>query len=100
MTQEFIFAWIFLATALASGTEPTNMNGISMVADGINHAVPTHKELQTSLSWLTKQGLVVKQERKYLLTVKGKQEYENASQNTKILWKILQNLEIQMKNFA
>jgi|GEM_PF-1554257 hypothetical protein len=95
--QEQTFAWIFLAIALASGTEPTDINGISIVADGINHAVPTQKELQTSVSWLSKQGLIVKQAKTYLLTSEGKLEYENASQHTKILQKILQNLEIQFE---
>ena len=95
--QEHTFAWIFLATALASQTEPTNIKEVSMVADGINHAVPTQKELQTSFSWLTKQGLVVKQAKKYLLTSEGKLVYENASQNTKILQKIIQKLEIEFE---
>jgi len=61
MTNNQTISWIFLATALATNTKPTDMNGISMVADGINHAVPTHKEFLTSIAWLTKQGLIVKQ---------------------------------------
>ncbi|MBK6840046.1 MAG: hypothetical protein IPG90_18650 [Bacteroidetes bacterium] len=52
-------------------TKPTDMNGISSVADGINHAVPTHKELQTSIAWLIKNGLIVKQGRNYELTTRG-----------------------------
>lgn len=95
--QEHTFAWIFLATALASQTEPASVFGISNVADGINHAVPTQKELQISFSWLSKQGLVVKHAKKYLLTSEGKLVYENASQNTKFLQKILLNLEIQFE---
>ena len=40
---------------------------------------------------------MVKHAKKYLLTSEGKLVYENASQNTKILQKILRNLEIQFE---
>jgi hypothetical protein len=60
MTNEQTISWIFLSIALASQTEPTDFSGISSVADGINHAVPTQKELQTSIAWLTTNGLVEK----------------------------------------
>jgi len=82
MTDKQTISWIFLATALATNTKPTDMNGISMVADGINHVVPTHKELQTSFAWLTKQGLIIKQGKSYELTNKGKLKYEAASKHT------------------
>ena len=39
MKEEQIISWIFLAVALASNTEPSDIKGISLVADGINHAV-------------------------------------------------------------
>jgi predicted transcriptional regulator len=93
MTDKQTISWIFLATALATNRKPTDMNGISSVADGINHAVPTHKELQTSITWLTKQGLIVKQGKNYELTDKGKLEYETASRHSdKLLgiWKVLE----------
>jgi predicted transcriptional regulator len=86
-------SWIFLATALASNRRPTNINGISSVADGINHAIPTQKELQNSISWLIKQGLILKQGKIYELTSDGKNEYEKASKNTKILMSIRENIE-------
>ncbi len=97
MTQENTFSWIFLSTAIATQTEPTDRRGISMIADGINHAVPTEKELQTALSWLISKGLVTKQGKKYILTTEGKLEYEFASKNTKVLFKIWENLEKRIK---
>ena len=78
MTDIQTISWISLATALLKNTKPTNFNGISEVADGINHAVPTPKELQTSISWLTRNKLIIKEGKNYELTSKGKSEYETA----------------------
>ncbi len=100
MTDEKTIAWIFLATALATETIPTDTRGISMIADGINHAIPTQKELQTSFSWLTRHEFVANREGKYFLTTEGKIIYENASKDTKILFKIWENLEGLIKKYA
>jgi hypothetical protein len=54
MKEEQVISWIFLAIAIASQNEPTDYKSISMVADGINHAVPTQKELKNSITWLIK----------------------------------------------
>ena len=48
-------SWIFLSTVLASQKEPADYSSISSIADGINHSVPTDKEMQSSLSWLTEE---------------------------------------------
>ena len=88
MTDLQTISWIFLATALATNTKPTDISGISSVADGINHAIPTQKELQTSISWLTTKGLILKHGKNYELTSKGKLEYELASRNTQTVMKI------------
>lgn len=98
MTHEKTVAWIFLSTVLASGTEPSNMSGISMVADGINYAFPTQKELQISFSWLIEKGLVEKNGKKYSLTTEGKAVFDKATQNTEILLEIWQNLEKMIEN--
>lgn len=90
-------SWIFLATALATNKKPANLNEISSVADGINHAIPTQKELQTSITWLIKQGFILKQGNKYELTSKGKIEFEKASKDTKILFSILKNIEMNFE---
>ncbi len=91
--EERTISWIYLAVSIASQTEPTDFNGISMIADGINHAVPTHKEMQTSISWLLRNGLVSKVGKKYTLTSKGKVDYKIASEETNTLLKIWDNLE-------
>lgn len=92
--------WIYLALSIACETEPTDFNGISMIADGINHAVPTQKELQSSTSWLMSKGLVNKVGRKYTLTEKGKQDYSAAQEETKTFLKMWDNLEKKIKNYA
>ena len=100
MTQEQTLSWIFLATALATNTKATDINGISLIADGINHAVPTQKELQVSISWLTKKELIIKKGKNYELTIKGKLEYEKAKENTDKLLAIWKNVEINFINYG
>ena len=93
MTNEQTISWIFLSIALASQKEPADFNAISSIADGINHAVPTQKELQTSIGWLTSEGLIEKREKKYVLTVTGSQQFENASKDSNVLMTIWGKLE-------
>jgi len=95
MTDQQTISWIFLAIAIATSKNPTDMNGISSVADGINRAVPKHKELQASIAWLKKKGLIVKQGRNYELTDKGKLEYKSALKHTD---KLLEMWEVIEKN--
>lgn len=71
-----------------------------MIADGINHAVPTQKELQSSISWLMSKGLVNKVGRKYALAEKGKQDYSTAQLETKTLLKMWENMEKRNKKLA
>jgi Mn-dependent DtxR family transcriptional regulator len=92
-------SWIFLATAIASQAEPTDFASISSVADRINHAVPTHKELQDSMTWLTNNGLVDKIGDKYSLTENGKKDYKESSRKTSTLPKIWDNLETILKKY-
>lgn len=100
MNEEQVISWIFLAVAMASQTGPADFRGISMIADGINHSIPTHKELQSSLSWLTNQGLTSKIGNKYELTSKGRLVYEAASMDSNTVMKIWKQLEQKIKNFA
>ena len=67
MTKESIYAWIFLSIF----EQPTPLWDVIASADYINHAIPTLRELQTSLGWLQAQGLVKKEEKKYTLTEEG-----------------------------
>lgn len=89
MTDSQTISWIFVSIALASQKEPASFDGISSVADGINHAVPTHKELQSSITWLTNRGLIEKIGNRYKLTSKGKEEYVTSSKinNLVSIWK-------------
>jgi len=82
MNHNTIISWIFLSTAFASEQEPANYESISQIADGINHAVPTHKELQTSLSWLTRNELLEKSGKKYQLTKEGIETIAKAKKRT------------------
>ena len=93
MTESKINSWIFLATSLASQKQPADINEISMIADGINHLVPTEKDLKTSLNWLINEGLILKQGNKYALTEIGKTKFDNASKTTSVLFKIWDNLD-------
>lgn len=99
MPDDQTISWIFLATAVASQAGPTDFESISTIADGINHAVPTHKELQTSMAWLTSKGLISKKGNKYALTAKGQMYYEQSSKSTSILLKIWDNLEVAFNKY-
>jgi predicted transcriptional regulator len=93
-------SWIFLAISMASDKEPADFNSISMIADGINHAIPTHKEMQTSISWLSEKGLISKVGNKYTLTSKGKDDFKIASKGTNTLLNIWDNMEQKIINYA
>jgi hypothetical protein len=67
MTESQIYTWIFLSLS----EELTSLPDIIGVADGINHAVPTDKELKTAFGWLAAQRLVKKEGRKYGYTPEG-----------------------------
>lgn len=94
MTEKQIYSWIFLAIALASQNGPANTKAIADIADGINHAVPTEKEINISLRWLTSKGYIIKEDSGYIITSKGKQSYNKAADKTTLLLKIWKNLEV------
>jgi predicted transcriptional regulator len=100
MTEEETISWIFLATIMATQNEPSDTQGISMIADGINHAVPTQQELSFSFSWLIKNGLLNQTGKKYSATPKGKAIYQNATENTTYLLEAWNKLEEKIKNYA
>lgn len=57
-TDSRTLAWILYAVAMASGKAPASRTDISNAADAINHAVPTHAELDGALKRLLACGLV------------------------------------------
>lgn len=98
MKESQTISWIFLATAMASQVEPAKFSDISQIADGINHAVPTQKKLQASVSWLVKNDLLVKNGNKYSLTEAGIRMYEGAHNDSKFVSQIWTNLEKEIEN--
>jgi len=80
------------AVELASQTEPANFAAISQIADGINHAVPTHKELQASLGWLAKHGLVQKRGSGYAVTAIGSETIGSARAGASTAFQIWESL--------
>ncbi|MFN7220090.1 MAG: hypothetical protein ACK5UX_05585 [Burkholderiales bacterium] len=100
MTQAQTFAWIFYAVAGASGQKPADFHGISIVADGINHAVPTHKEMQSSLSWLCREGFVAKSTQGYAVTPDGELLMKNARQKASTTMGVWKELTHQVEHIA
>jgi hypothetical protein len=100
MTDKQTISWIFLSTAIASQKEPADFASISNIADGINHAIPTQRELQTSLTWLTQNDLIIKIGNKYSLTEKGKLDYEESSKNIGTVLKIWENVETRLNRYV
>ncbi len=101
MTDEEVISWMFLAVQMGSQVEPVNFQGISDMADGINHAIPTHKELQTSVKWLLKNNLIVKVTNKtYTMSEKGNAVYSKAILKGNDLFSIWNNLELEIRNIG
>jgi hypothetical protein len=72
------YAWIFLSVS----EQPAPLTDIIAMADGINHAIPTHSELQKSFRWLQEHDLVRKDGKRYSLTVAGIALRDRASSPT------------------
>lgn len=79
MTSERINSWMFLAVAMSMNESAASLSDIIGTADVINHAIPTHSELQTAFGWMSKQGLLSKEDQKYRLTQEGLALYREAS---------------------
>jgi hypothetical protein len=78
MTKSQQHAWIFLSV----GELPSGLDQVIGTADAINHAIPTHKELQESLGWLMENELIDKAGKKYCLTEAGKAIRDTNSRRT------------------
>ena len=68
VTDSQTYAWILLSIPEDGG----RFREVMSIADGINHAVPTHYEMQRSLRWLTNHGLVEKKGRILSLTARSR----------------------------
>lgn len=78
MDEARTYAWILYSLAGSSQQALASFAAISKVADGINHAVPTNKEMQASLKWLMENGMAQKQGSGYQLTDNGAAIMESA----------------------
>ncbi|MGK0188089.1 MAG: hypothetical protein ACI9R3_003881 [Verrucomicrobiales bacterium] len=73
MTEAQTYSWIFYATSAAANAEMgVKLRDIEAVADGINHAFPTQKEMAAALSWAESKGLIKRLGKKVILTADGK----------------------------
>ena len=68
MTDAQTNSWILLSISYGGGTREE----IARIADGINHAVPTEKEIDSSLCWLQEHRLVCEKGGRFSLTKTGK----------------------------
>jgi len=94
MTLAQTYSWLFYALALASGTKPARYRDIEQVADGINQAIPTQKEMRESLAWLSEEGLIVKEGKAYILSENGVSLLNmlpNKVHTTMGVWKSIEN---------
>ena len=67
MTDAETFSWILLSVHEQGSTR----RQISEMADAINHAIPTHSEMETSLRWLQERGFVREDGSRFVLTDTG-----------------------------
>lgn len=96
MKKTTTISWILLAIAFASQKFPAGRKEISEIADGINHAVPTNIELEESIKWLIKNGIVSETNKKFSLSDYGEKLINNASSKTNIMFEIWKNLETEI----
>lgn len=72
MTEAQTYSWIFYAASAAANSNGVTLRDIETVADGINHAIPTQKEMKISLSWAESKGLIERTGKKVFLTEVGR----------------------------
>jgi hypothetical protein len=72
MTEAQTYSWIFYSASAVAQEEAVKIREIESVADGINHAIPTQKELSNSIKWLQSKCLISKQGKKVILTDEGR----------------------------
>jgi hypothetical protein len=85
MSNEKTNSWIFLAAGMSSNGLPITYKDVLLIADGINHAVPMHKELQCAFRWLLGHKLLRKEGRKYSITDKGIALLKQASAKSNLI---------------
>ena len=99
MTIAQTYSWIFYSIGLASQNDFAMIKNILNIADGLNHAVPTKIEIDSSISWLYSNELILKEGKKYRLSTKGLDLLENASskvKNNRDVWKNIEKIFTKM----
>lgn len=72
MTEAQTYSWIFYSASAVAQKEAAKVREIESVADAINHAIPTQKEISSSFKWLESKGLITRAGKKVILTEEGK----------------------------
>ena len=93
MNNTTTISWILLAIAFASQKFPAGKREISEIADGINHAIPTDKELHASIKWLLQYEIIIETNRKFSLSKYGERLIDKAKSEENTIWKTWNNLE-------
>jgi hypothetical protein len=95
MTTAQVYSWIFYAIAMATQLGPAKWAEVSMLADGINHAVPTHREMQAAISFCVDRGLIRKMQSKVELTSAGSELLETCKRGRGTIMEVWASLEVQ-----
>jgi hypothetical protein len=98
MSDNEIISWIFYAVSYAENSSALNMKKISEIADGINHAVPTQKEMTIALDWLMERGFVEKAKKSYTPTVAGRNLVNSARRKSNTTMGVWRALEAEISN--
>ena len=91
-------AWIFYAIEMASSESMADSRSIKLLADGINHAVPTDREMQSSTRWLLNAGLIYKSDKKYGITPDGRSIFANANMGALTISKVWSRLTKELES--
>jgi hypothetical protein len=100
MTLAETYSWIFYAIGVSSHTSPVKQKEIFQVADGINHAVPTQKEMQASISWLIKENMIQKNGKSVQPTESGRSLLDKASSTSNTTSGVWKNLTDEFSNMG
>lgn len=71
-----------------------------MIADGINHSIPSPREIKDLTKWLLKNDMIAIHLKKYSLTKKGHIIYGFAHLSADNILNTWKNLELQMKKIS
>jgi hypothetical protein len=96
MDETTTIAWIFYAVEMGSSKGPANRQSISLLADAINHAVPTHEEVEFSLKWLLDSKLLLKERKSFRLSPEGRSLFAKASNEHKYVQSVWERLAAEI----